>query len=76
MFMVMQGRGKPWLICFLAACTGVISADPTFLELLDFLGQWTDEQGTAIDFDMFNDSKNNDGQSTYPESRPNIDSVQ
>ena len=54
--MVMQGRGKPWLICFLAACTGVISADPTFLELLDFLGQWTDEQGKLIDFDMFNDS--------------------
>ena len=47
---------KPSVICLMVACMAASPADATFLELLDFLGQWTDEQGTAIDFDMFNES--------------------
>ena len=54
--MVMQDSATPWVMCLMIACMAASPADATFLEFLDFLGEWTDEHGAAIDFEMFNDS--------------------
>lgn len=53
----MQGSFyKAWLFIFIFVNgLGVIANEQQLMEIIEFLGEWTDEQGADIDFEMFDD---------------------
>ena len=48
-------RGWVILSCVCLSVAG-IAQDRPLIELIEFLGEWSDEDGNEIDFEMFDDS--------------------
>lgn len=47
---------KAWLFIFIfVSGLGVMANEQQLMEIIEFLGEWTDEQGADIDFEMFDD---------------------
>ena len=47
---------KAWLFIFIfISALGVMANEQQLMEIIEFLGEWTDEQGADIDFEMFDE---------------------
>ena len=44
-------------VLILLGSLAAIANDDELMEVIEFLGEWTDEQGGDIDFEMFKDSQ-------------------
>ena len=47
---------RMFLFLFGCSATCVAAEEPPSLDFIEFLGEWTDDYGVAIDFEMFEES--------------------